>query len=77
MHPVKQIQKMMAGRGSSRRGTVVGVEGAAVMVATSNGTVSASRSPGDATQYRPGDIVALRDGQLAGKKAGSPPVFAV
>lgn len=77
MNPAIELLKRLGQRPANIVGTVVAVEGQAVKVRTSRGLVDA-RSV-DATTYRPGDEVLLRDGIVQGriKQASEVPVYFV
>lgn len=76
MHPVHELRRLLLPNPRAA-GTVAAVAGDAITVATARGSVTAARQAGDATAYRVGDAVTLINGQLAGKRLGTPTVYVV
>lgn len=65
-HPLLQLQALFTKRTARVSGKVVRTNGSEVYVATDRGPVSVRRK-NDGTDYRPGDSVLLRDGELVGR----------
>ena len=65
-HPILQLQALLTSRKPPVTGRVVRTNGTEVSVATDKGVVISKRD-GDGTDYKAGDRVALRDGQLIGR----------
>lgn len=76
MHPVNDLKRLLS-RNIRQTGTVVNSNLDTVTVATSKGVVSVKRLPGDATLYRNGDTAVLLDGQVIGRRRGSPSIYVV
>lgn len=69
-NPLKSLQRRISRSRELVPGQVIEVVGANILVSTKRGAQSVTRNPGDATQYRPGDQVAIDGGYLRGRRAG-------
>lgn len=69
-NPLKTLQRRISNSRELVPGQVVEVVGGNILVSTTRGAQSVTRNPGDATQYRPGDQVAIAGGYLRGRRAG-------
>lgn len=76
-NPLLQIKTLLGGRVSPREGSVVSVQRGQIHVATTSGVLILPRT--DATAYKSGDTVILKNGVLQGKRRdeASLPVFLV
>ena len=64
-HPIIELRRLLGMPSSKVSGTVSKIEGTNVYVSTAKGTVLATKK--DITEYRVGDRVSLRGGELAGR----------
>lgn len=76
MHPLKQLRKLLTDR-TPNAAKVVATSGRTVTVATSRGSQTIIKSPGDATRYQPGDEVILANGQVVGRRSKTPTVYVI
>lgn len=76
MHPLKQLQKLLDVP-KTNQGKVVSSTENTLILATPKGSLSVSRSVGDATRYQVGDTVLLANGVVVGKRQRQPTVYVV
>lgn len=67
MHPLKQLRSLLQAS-SSNTGKVIQAGGAALQVFTRDGLLSIAPSSQDATRYRVGDTVVLKNGVIVGRR---------
>lgn len=76
MHPIHQLRKMLK-EPSTNQGRVIRSNESSMVIATPKGSVSVTRSIGDATRYQAGDTVLLANGVVVGKRQRQPTVYVV
>jgi hypothetical protein len=76
MHPLKQLKRILRDP-SPNQGKVMQANGNAVLVATNRGSLSLTKSAGDATQYAVGDSVVLANGVIVGRRNRQSTIYVV
>lgn len=76
MHPIHQLRKLLK-EPSTNQGRVIRSNESSMVIATPKGSLSVTRSIGDATRYQVGDTVLLANGVVVGKRQRQPTVYVV
>jgi hypothetical protein len=67
VHPLKQLRSLLQSS-SSNTGKIIQTGEAALQVFTRDGLLSIAQSSQDATRYRVGDTVVLKNGVIVGRR---------
>lgn len=68
-HPLQDLKRLLTDSAPAR-GTVLEVLPTGIRVSTAQGIQTAARQVGDATHYKPGDVVRLFNGSVLGRSMG-------
>lgn len=76
MHPLKELRRLLK-ETETNHGKVISSSAKEIVVATTRGSATLIKTPGDVTRYQPGDEVVLANHQVVGRRSRSLTVYVV